>query len=315
MAIRRVEAWADGKEGCYTDDTGSATAFPVIHHEAHWRTPCRAARPAEPVTASRWRSPPIAGLHAATPADSYVIAVFLRATRGTFRVDGTPWRVGTFAAGATVVTAPSQVVAAEFFDPVDSLHLHVDARYIENEASWARDIANQPLRAGIYHDDAIEKLARALLAAHDTGCMARCAESLGKPIVARLRHLGAEMIARPASGRRGVLPTWRLVRVTHFVDANLGQHIKLADIARAAGLSPMHFAARFRAATGHKPHEYLQLCRIERAKHLLAEGNRSLIDIAMEVGFRTQAHFTTVFKRLAGRTPNAWRTHLRDPLL
>ncbi|QDE38804.1 helix-turn-helix transcriptional regulator [Luteibacter pinisoli] len=64
--------------------------------------------------------------------------------------------------------------------------------------------------------------------------------------------------------------------------------------------------------TGHKPHDYLQLCRIERAKDLLAEGNRSLIDIAMEVGFRTQAHFTTVFQRVAGRTPHSWRSGLHD---
>lgn len=313
--IRRVDARAESRDGCFTDETGATTSVPVIHREKTWRVPRHPTGPAEPITASRWTSPPVEGLRATTPQTTQVVAIFLRATRGTLRVDGTAWRSGMFAAGTAVVTEPRQVVAADFAEPVDSLHLHVDAAYIATAHEWAREVAALPLRAGIYHDDAIDKLARALLAAHDTGCMARCAESLGKPIVTRLRHLGGETGAHHATTRRGTLQNWRLVRATHYVNANLGQRIMLADIARAAGLSPMHFAARFRAATGHKPHEYLQLCRIERAKHLLAEGNRSLIDIAMEVGFRTQAHFTTVFKRLAGRTPNAWRTHLRDPLL
>ena len=156
---------------------------------------------------------------------------------------------------------------------------------------------------------------RALIAKHEVDCLARCARSLATPTDMRRRLLGTDPLRRHPEASRGMLQNWRLVRVTHFVNANLGQRITLADIASAAGLSPMHFAARFRATTGHKPHEFLQRCRIERAKHLLAEGNRSLIDIAMEVGFRTQAHFTTVFKRLAGRTPHSWRLQRRNHAL
>jgi AraC-like DNA-binding protein len=87
----------------------------------------------------------------------------------------------------------------------------------------------------------------------------------------------------------------------------LSEPISLADLARVAGLSPMHFAAQFRLATGHRPHEYLQLRRIERAKRLLLQPNVSLIDIALQVGFRTQSHFTTVFKRYIGKAPSHWR--------
>lgn len=312
MAIRRVEQQGDHLAGCFTDETASVTALPVVHRELVWRVPRLPQWSSEPVIASRWTSPPVEGLRAVTPPDTHIIAIFLRATRGILLVDGEPWHAGAFPAGTAIVTAPEQEISAEFFEPVDSLHLHMGSAFIEADAELAREIATMPLQAGIYRDEAIDKLARALLVAHETGCMARCAESLGKPIVVRLRHLSAEGARRHPHQRRGVLQHWRLVRVTHYVDANLGRRITLADIARAAGLSPMHFAARFRAATGHKPHEYLQLCRIERAKRLLAEGNRSLIDIAMEVGFRTQAHFTTVFKRFAGRTPHSWRLQLRD---
>jgi AraC-like DNA-binding protein len=68
----------------------------------------------------------------------------------------------------------------------------------------------------------------------------------------------------------------------------------------------MHFAAQFRAATGLRPHEYLLRRRIERAQELLRREPISLSDVALSVGFQTQAHFTTVFKRFVGRTPHRW---------
>jgi AraC family transcriptional regulator len=69
----------------------------------------------------------------------------------------------------------------------------------------------------------------------------------------------------------------------------------------------MHFAAQFRAATGLRPHEYLLQRRIERARELLLTSRLPLAEIAFEVGFKTQAHFTTVFARFVGETPNVWR--------
>lgn len=69
----------------------------------------------------------------------------------------------------------------------------------------------------------------------------------------------------------------------------------------------MHFAAQFRVATGMRPHEYLLRQRIERAQKMLVETRDSLVEIALGVGFQTQAHFTTVFRRFVGDTPYQWR--------
>lgn len=291
--------------------TGEAEDL-VVHRELAWRVPRLPAGRSEPVVASRWVSPAIDGLSAATPPDAHVVAIFLRPTRGMLHVDGQPLYAGPLPAGTALVTTPRQEITATFLEPVDTLHLCMHNGFVAAHGVSPGEIATAPALAGMYRDEAIETLARALLATHEAGCMAGCAETLGKPIVARLRHLCTEGGRWSGAQRRVSLQNWRLARVSHYVHANLDKPITLADIARAAGLSPMHFAAKFRAATGHKPHDYLQLCRIERAKDLLAEGNRSLIDIAMEVGFRTQAHFTTVFKRFAGRTPHSWRVELRD---
>jgi AraC-like DNA-binding protein len=72
---------------------------------------------------------------------------------------------------------------------------------------------------------------------------------------------------------------------------------------RHPGLTRMHFAAKFRRATGLRPHEYLLRRRIEHAHQLLLSSEHNVFDVALSRGFRSQAHFTTVFKRFVGETP------------
>jgi AraC-like DNA-binding protein len=103
------------------------------------------------------------------------------------------------------------------------------------------------------------------------------------------------------------LATWRLKLVRDYVDKHLGEPIRLADLAKAVGLSRMHFAAQFRAREGMSPHEYLMTRRIQRAQRLLRDTGATIVDVALRVGFQTQAHFTTVFRRCTGYTPYRWR--------
>jgi AraC-like DNA-binding protein len=103
------------------------------------------------------------------------------------------------------------------------------------------------------------------------------------------------------------LPKWRLKRVRDCVETHMGESIRLADLAKAAGLSRMQFAATFRAQEGMSPHEYLMTRRIQRAQSLLSDTDAAIVDVALSVGFRNQAHFTTVFRRYTGHTPHRWR--------
>lgn len=124
-----------------------------------------------------------------------------------------------------------------------------------------------------------------------------------------VRWLGQRIRTAAPDDRRQIQPLqkWRMKQVECFIDRNLDKPIGLADLAKAAGLSPMYFAAQFRAAAGLRPHDFLLTRRIERAKELLAHPNCRLVEVALDVGFQTQAHFTTVFKRFVGTTPARWR--------
>jgi AraC family transcriptional regulator len=101
-------------------------------------------------------------------------------------------------------------------------------------------------------------------------------------------------------------PCW-LRRTIEFIDTKLSQRITLYDIADHAGLSRMHFAAKFRRATGQSPHAFLTEKRVELAKTYLTEDIMPLSEIALAVGFNSQAHFTTVFHKSTGMTPGRWR--------
>jgi AraC family transcriptional regulator len=130
-------------------------------------------------------------------------------------------------------------------------------------------------------------------------------DGIAVAIVARLLHCGSA-----GSDRRGHgtgLVKWRLKRVEDLIEADVSQPLLLSDLAACAGLSRMHFAAGFRTATGMRPHEYVVRKRIQRAQEILRTSAMPLAEVAFSVGFQTQAHFTTIFRRLLGETPGRWR--------
>jgi AraC-like DNA-binding protein len=115
----------------------------------------------------------------------------------------------------------------------------------------------------------------------------------------------------PLSG--GLAPA-RLQRVLDRIEAPLQEELCVADIARVAELGPSRFAAGFRKSTGMPPCRYAMHRRALRAKELLADPARPIADIAYALGYSSQAHFTTMFRRMTGVSPGAHRSGLAAPL-
>jgi AraC family transcriptional regulator len=106
---------------------------------------------------------------------------------------------------------------------------------------------------------------------------------------------------------RGGLSPAALRRVQLFVEANLGRAIQLRDLAARAALSPYHFSRAFKTSAGMTPRAFVEYCRVERAKNLLTESTRPVVEVAAETGLGTQSRLTTTFKRRTGVTPAAYR--------
>ena len=114
-------------------------------------------------------------------------------------------------------------------------------------------------------------------------------------------------VPRSIPGKGGMAPRV-LRRVVEFMYTNMDKQIALKDLADCAGLSLSHFSLQFRASTNQSPHQYMIRLRIERSKELLANSSLSVLDVGLEVGFRNQQHFATVFRNSVGVPPSVYRT-------
>ena len=287
----------------------------IIAEESEWRLQPQGSLSSVSgprVIATRWRAfaAQTRELRAATPDDCHVIGIALRNMNLRFSVSGRTVLDGAAMPGTLLVAEPGAAARSVFRGPCDELHLHAPNELI---AECARDMAGrQPAvlcsETAPLPDPTVERLARTLLGAENIGGSVGqlYADCIGIAIIARL--LSAAPANAPGDGPKvSALPRWRLKRAMDYVEAHLADPVSLADLASATGLTRMHFAAQFRAATGLRPHEYLLRRRVEHAQEMFAGGAVSVVDVALSVGFQTQSHFTTVFKRFTGHTPHAWR--------
>src|SRR5215212_5132972 len=102
-------------------------------------------------------------------------------------------------------------------------------------------------------------------------------------------------------------PARHLLRAKDLADARFAEPLDVAELARAAGLSPAHFSREFRRAFGESPHGYLLTRRLERAASLLRATDRSVAEICFSVGLQSVGSFTTSFTRTYGMSPTAYR--------
>ncbi len=105
----------------------------------------------------------------------------------------------------------------------------------------------------------------------------------------------------------GGLPPRRLQRVFAHVRENIAQELAVAELAQVVGMSQYYFSKLFKLSTGTTPHQFVMRQRVERAQELLRESRTPLAEVATHVGFETQSHFTSVFRRLCGATPKHYR--------
>jgi AraC-like DNA-binding protein len=85
----------------------------------------------------------------------------------------------------------------------------------------------------------------------------------------------------------------------------------MEDLSEQAGLSRSSFHERFAHFIGQPPMQYLTQWRMQVASGLLRDSNAKLIDVALSVGYESEAAFSRAFKRVAGASPGAWRKDRR----
>ncbi|WP_420996610.1 helix-turn-helix domain-containing protein [Cupriavidus sp. 30B13] len=285
-----------------------------VEIESEWRRSPRVSLADEPHACAlgKWSDRRHEARHVMSPRldHHYTIEILMSDTVVDCVKDGgvVCLRRGQF--GAAQVTAPGEQVCCRFERPNDAIHLFVP-RATMHEAllrchagAHAQPVLRDP---GYRPDPTLGRIMAALSeAGTDDGPGASLfVESACQTVIAylvRMQEQRQNSSARPAG-----LQTWRLRKVMSYIAANAGEAISLQSMADQAGLSRMHFAAQFLLATGMTPHAYLNRTRLELAKGLLTEGTAALAEIALQTGFHSQAHFTSVFRKEVGTPPGQWR--------
>jgi len=121
------------------------------------------------------------------------------------------------------------------------------------------------------------------------------------------QHLRDHYPVRERERKRDGLGPTRLWQALAMIETRFAQPLAVEDIAAEVKLSPFHFARMFRRSTGDSPHAYITRRRIDQAKVFLATTDKPIGQIARDVGYRTQAHFTHVFHDVEGVTPRQFR--------
>lgn len=125
-----------------------------------------------------------------------------------------------------------------------------------------------------------------------------------------LELLFEQCVERPAPRAvpRSDPPT--VLRARDYIEEHLTEPVRLQDVVDAAGAtSRFQLLRAFAAATGLPPHAYQIQRRIVRGKTLLAEGMPPG-EVASELGFVDQSHFTRHFKRVVGVPPAAYQREI-----
>jgi AraC family transcriptional regulator len=218
------------------------------------------------------------------------------------------------AAGAPAVSAAPLLV----YNPAGTVHRD---RFESRSAGRGRRVEGRFLTLSI--DAALADAAAAdgrvpevatVLADPDAFAIARRlarAVSSAEPDESTLRaeSLALTLLASAATGHRpgGASPPSWLAVARELLDDPCGDDVRIAELAQAAGVHPVHLARVFRQHLGCTPGDYLRRRRLERAAALLRQTARPLSDVALHCGFGDQSHFTNAFRRYSGVTPGAYR--------
>lgn len=98
-----------------------------------------------------------------------------------------------------------------------------------------------------------------------------------------------------------------LMPVLNYIDDFFSQDFPMTELAKLAGVSPQHLCRIFKETLHMRPAEYVTYRRISEAKLLLLHTDYPIAEIGAKCGFADPCYFSTVFKRLEGMSPAAYR--------
>ena len=127
--------------------------------------------------------------------------------------------------------------------------------------------------------------------------------SAGRVVIARPSH-----VVRRQSTDLTAVDDPEVAKALHFIRENAHRIIQVGDVAKAASLSRRSLAGRLTRSLGCSISDQINRRRVEHIAHLLVTTNRSVAQIAEDIGYFSDKHIARYFRRQTGMTPRAYRT-------
>ena len=103
-----------------------------------------------------------------------------------------------------------------------------------------------------------------------------------------------------------------LKQATAWIQEHFDEPVNLEKVAESAGISSRYLTKYFSEVMGKTCVEYITELRMEKAKHLLWETNKTILEIAMETGYENAQYFSRVFQKMEGIPPKKYRMLWRE---
>ncbi|MFX3635668.1 MAG: helix-turn-helix transcriptional regulator [Candidatus Pristimantibacillus sp.] len=96
-------------------------------------------------------------------------------------------------------------------------------------------------------------------------------------------------------------------KILIYIHRNIDKQIRIEELIQLSGLSRTSFFTRFRSTTGLSPSNYMLKLKLESAKVSLETTNLSVKEIAANLNFYDEFHFSKLYKKSFGMSPRKFR--------
>lgn len=120
----------------------------------------------------------------------------------------------------------------------------------------------------------------------------------------RIYHLFEYLLKPPVLQTEYETPVEQSI---HYIRRNYNEPLNLNKLAEIANLSPYYYAHCFKEETGFSPMEYVTNTRLEQAKVKLIRTQKTIEQIADEIGYSSSSSFINMFVKKVGHSPKQYR--------
>lgn len=99
----------------------------------------------------------------------------------------------------------------------------------------------------------------------------------------------------------------RIRKVVEYIHENFANELSLGKLSEIALMNKSYLSGLFTKVMHMRVFDYIELVRINHGKMLLKTTDLSILDIALESGFKSSSYFSRIFRKLMGITPNEYR--------